>query len=286
MKKKTIIGTVLTLSFLIVAVFATAAPTLAYKPNKNTIFSGALAEINIQLPSNSSPPAPPGGNANHPTMLKIAAWDFDRRSTNGAADEILLFIWSPAENSLEPVAQITDNAANAAFWKIVWNNTYLWYPFILPPPYPPIATNLFPNVIQVGPKDLEVWTESTWTNYGHNWNVASDTLMVNLTKPITVTLPYFQVATNPDGSEVEINQTFTLPPMTLMFKATSDAFNDPFAVSLNFYPGSSNYTLVRTGESQFAGARVDITDWLGFGFRYEGTGHVYWHETDTYIPPP
>jgi hypothetical protein len=261
MRKKLILGTLLTLSLLVVTVVATVAPTLANSPSKNTKFIGALAEINIQLPSNSSPPATPGGVANHPTTLRIDAYDLNRRSTLGAADELLIFIWDPLtdplHNALTPVALITDNAANAAFWRPVYNGTYVAFK-IVPP-----GIDFLPNVIQVGPKDLEVW------------DVASDTFWVNLTKPIPITL-------NNPGNTLS---NFILPPMTLMFKATSDSFDDPFKVSLNYYPGASGYTLTRTGMSQFAGVRVDIPDWLGGGFRYEGTGHVYWRVTDTWTPP-
>ena len=244
----------------------------AASSDKSTKLIGALSEVNLQLPSNSSPPALSAGTPNHPVTMKIAAWDLDQSSTNGPADELLIFIWQPVKNAYANVAVITDNAANAELWKAAWNNTNVWYP-VGPPTFPP-NFNLFPNVITVAPKDLEVWTES-----GNNLNDASNTLWVNLTKAVTITLPYF----NATGSNS--NQTFTLPQMTLMFKATSGAFDDPFVAPFVGYPGASNYTLTRSGSSEFADARVNIPDWLGNSFRYEATGHVYWHVTDTITPP-
>ena len=280
----------MTLSLLIVTIIASVTPTRANSQSTDTKFIGALGEVNLQLPSNSSPPAIPGGVANHPTTLKIGAWDLNSRSTLGAADELLIFIWSPVQNRLADVAVITDNADNAAFWKTVWNNSYIWYPTTLPPQAG--GPNLFPNVILVEPNELEVWTESGsssggnghwgWDNYGrYVWQTTGGgTFWVNLTKSVKVTLPYF----NATGTNT--NQTFTLPPFSLMFKTTSDPFDGYFTVTLKNYRGASNYTLVRTGTTQFAGVRANIPDWLGSSFRYEDTGHVYWHVTDTWTPPP
>src|SRR3990172_1785572 len=133
MKKKIILGIVLMMSLLIVTVVASVAPTLAVQQTNQIKFTGALAEITIQIPSNSSPPAIPGGIPDHPTTLKIAAFDWDKRSTNGAADELLIQIWSPVGvvlspgGNFQPVAVITDNPANAALWDSYWNGTYVSY---------------------------------------------------------------------------------------------------------------------------------------------------------------
>jgi len=301
MKKKIILGIVLMMSLLIVTVVASVAPTLAVQQTNQIKFTGALAEITIQIPSNSSPPAIPGGIPDHPTTLKIAAFDWDKRSTNGAADELLIQIWSPVGvvlspgGNFQPVAVITDNPANAALWDSYWNGTYVSY-HVGPPRFPP-NSNLFPNVIQVEPQDLEVWTTSSWTDgngrwdmdeYGRTvWTTSSDTLWINLTKSIKVTLPYFSIGRYPNGSAINSNQTFTLPPMTMMFKATSDPFDESFKIELKWYPGASGYTLIRTGSSTFAGARVKIPNWIGAkdSDTYEETGLVYWRVTDTLTPP-
>jgi hypothetical protein len=277
MKKKTVLGTFLMLSLLAVTVVATIAPTLGRNPTKNPAKKvyGAVGQVVLQLPSNASPPASPG-TPNHPAILQIVAFDDNRRSFGGEADELIIFMWNPVSNRFEPVAIITDNAKNAEFWKTAWNNTYVWYQapgFVL-----------FPNIILVEPQTLEVWTESMRASCGYGnkgWNTASETLKVNLASTVKVTLPFF----NATGEFSD--QTFSLPPLTLLFKATSDEIvEDPLTINLEGYPGASNFTIVRRGTTQFAGVRVRIPEWLSVEYSLFETGIVSWHNTDTYNPPP
>ena len=118
---------------------------------------------------------------------------------------------------------------------------------------------------------------------GHDSSSFSvDTLYVNLTKAVKITLPYY------NATGVNRNQTFTLPPLSLMFKVTSSEFDDPSNFVANFYPGASNYTFTRSGSSQFAAIRINISDWLGGGTSsgyLEMTGTIRVHFVDTYIPP-
>lgn len=283
MKRKVILATMLTLLLLFLTIFAANNSIFALSPsndisnNNNITLTGAAGNMVVQLPTNSSPPAPPGGTPNHPTILMLTAAHFDKGSTEAAFDGLAVYMWKPVENKFEPVALITDSANHAALEKTVYNNTYVWYP--TGPPAFPIFTNLFPNVIQVEPKDLQVWTES---NGRDSSSSAVDTLNANLTKAITITLPYY------NATGVYSNQTFTLPPLSLMFKVTSSEFNDPTTVEFKGWPGASNYTFVRSGLSQFASARITIPDWLGGGTRstyLEVTGHVTLHFVDTYTPP-
>jgi hypothetical protein len=270
MKRKVILAIMLTLPLLFLTIFAANNSIFALSPNNDTsqsnnvIFTGACGDALVQLPSNSSPPAPPGGTANHPTILWFSAAHFDKGSTEGAFDSFAVFVWQPVLNKLTAVALITDSANYASNVKIVWNGTYMWYPA------------LFPNVIQVEPQDLEVWT-------GSNGNDASsssiDTLNVNLTKAVTVTLPYF------NATGVNSNQTFTLPPLSLMFKAISNEFNDPTTIEFKGWPLASNYTWVRLGSSQFAAVRITIPTWFGGNLFLEATGHVHMHFSETVTPP-
>jgi hypothetical protein len=286
MKRKVILGIILTVPLLFLTIIAVNTSTFALSQDNNISDSnnltntGADGIVIVQLPTNSSPPAPPGGTPDHPTILELSAEHFDKGTTEGGINELVVFMWRPVVHRFEPVAMITDDANHAAFLETLWNKTYLWYP-VGPPTYPP-NYNLFPNVIQVEPKDLQVWTELN----GHKGaSSAIDTLNANLTKAITITLP------NYNATGVYSNQTFILPPLSLMFKATSSEFNDPMAFELKGYPGSSNYTFVRSGSSQFAAVRVTIPAWLssvisGPSSGYlEATGHVYLHFVDTYTPP-
>ncbi len=274
MKKKIILGTILAISLLLVTVFISVSPTLAHRRTNDVVLTGALAEVTLQLPSNSSPPALPGGTPNHPTTLKLVAFDYDKRSANGAADVLGVFIWQPIANKFQPVAIITDNPANAEFWKTIWNGSYVWLKTVLPPPIG--AITLFPNVILVQPADLQVWTESE-----HH---QSSTFWVNLTTTVKVTLPYF------NATGVNSNQTFNLPPTTLMYKTISDEFELPWTTLFTGYINSSNYTWVREGAEQFAAVYIQIPEWLAGGgirrgYAFEETGSVRWHMVETLTPP-
>jgi hypothetical protein len=278
MKKKIYLGTFFVLSLLLLTVFISVSPTLAHRHTTDVVFTGALGEVTLQLPSNSSPPVSPGGIPNHPTILKLVAFDYDRGSTFGAADELDVFLWQPIANTFQPVAVITDNPNNAEFWKATWNGTYVWLQAILPPPIG--QTTLFPNVILVQPGDLQVWIES---EHSRDRNDASNTFWVNLTTTVKVTLPYF------NATGVNSNQTFNMPPTTLMYKTTSDEFVLPWTTSFTGYKNSSNYTWVREGAEQFAAVRIHIPAWLaGAGPRdwtLDTTGSVRWNEVDTLTPP-
>ena len=87
-------------------------------------------------------------------------------------------------------------------FEAVWNNTFIWYKTGIPG-----ADSL--NVIQVANKDLQIFTKNTN-------GIKDDTLVVNLTKPVTINLPFnlwSNAATKALG-----NLSFTLPTMTLTFR--------------------------------------------------------------------
>ncbi len=287
-------------SLLSITFLEVISPSIALDQTKDKKFYASAAEITLQLPSNSSSPAIQGGTPDHPTTLKIAAFNYDRRSANGAADELLISIWCPTGVVLSPagnfqqVALITDNAANAQFWDQVYNGTYLSF-HVGQPVFPP-NTNLFPNVIKVDPNDLEVsakrsnsFMSSTQSDnfFGSNNHQSGDTFWVNLTKPVQIKLPQFLVGRTSNGVPIYSNQSFTLPPMSLMFKPISDSFDDSFKMDLKWYPGASGYTFTRHGSSVFAAARVVIPNWIGAKVSdyIEGTGHIDWALIDTFTPP-
>ena len=237
--------------------------------------TGALGSVVLQLPSNSSPPAPPGGTPNHPTTLMIEA--HVESNVNYTASVLGVFIWRPIANDFEPVAIIVDNPDAAKLMQTVWSGTYVWL-IAGPPTFPP-NFKLFPNVITVEPKDLQVWTESNGQDGSHS---VVDQLMVNLNKAVTITLPFF------NATGVNSNQTFVLPPLSLIFKATSGEFDLPQTIPYSGFSGASNYTQVITGAEQFAGVRVSIPSWLAIGggqYTLSETGIVRLNFVDTFIPP-
>jgi hypothetical protein len=285
MNKKNVLGIVLTLTLLAVSFAVILLPTFAYEKTEDPAkkFYGSSGLVTVQLPSNSSPPASPG-TPNHPTILRFLALDHNRRSFGGEADELMVFMWQPIADNFQPVAMITDNANAAELWKTVWNGSYIWY--VAGPPMFPPGFILFPNVILVEPEDLEVWTEPARASYGDDnkdWNDATVTLWANLTKEVTVTLPAY------NGTGAFSNETFILPPMSLMFKGISGEFDDPVTVEFKGYRYASNYTLERSGNSQFAGVRVNIPDWLAGSHRMyplDVTGAVRWRSVEVFTPPP
>lgn len=188
-----------------------------------------------------------------------------------------IFIWRPVANDFEPVAVIVDNPDAAKLLQTVWSGTYVWL-IAGPPTFPP-NFKLFPNVITVEPKDLQVWTETNEQDSSHS---IVDQLMVNLNKAVTITLPFF------NATGVNSNQTFILPPLNLIFKASSGEFDLPQTISYSGFSGASNYTQVITGAEQFAGVRVSIPSWLAFGggqYTLSETGIVRLNFVDTFIPP-
>jgi len=267
MKKRIILRTALTLSIIIIAIAAVAQATPIHETSQ-IVASGTLGRVVLQLPANNTSPAPTGGNASHPTTLILYVYDHDKSSAFSNADELYVFLWAPVENRFEPVALITDNADQAEFEKTVVNETYLWYP--IGPPAFPIKTNLYPNVIQVEPDDIDVWTEG---------NDRNSVLRAELTKAVKITLPYY------NASGLYSNQTFNLPPLTLMFRGIGDPFEAEGTINWKGYPQASNYTEVHKSMTTPAWVCVHIPNWLGM-FQLEVTGHIGYRFTYTFIPPP
>jgi hypothetical protein len=287
-KRSVVLGTVLSLSLVVIIAVSAFALALAANPTDSLVKRyGTEGQVVLQLPSNATPPAPPGTNSSHPTTLILTAIDADGRSTNGASDLLIVWLWKPVGNLFEPVASITDNANDAEFAKTLWNGSYVWYP--VGPPLFPVKTNLSPNVIKVGDKDLEVWTETASIHSGNGhwrgdengrcvWTSSEGTLMVNLTKAVTITLPYY------NASGTRSNQTFILPPTTLMFRGLGNDFKEELSALLTGYPNSSNYTIVESKMTAPAWVRVSVPDWLGRN-PFEVTGNIGWRLTQTFIPP-
>jgi len=296
MKKKTTLGIVLTLSLLTVAIVATGATTLAVYQTNQTKFYGTEGIVTLQIPSNASYPAKAGGTPNHPIAIRFAAWDFKRRSTFGAFDQLTVSIWDPVGEYFTPVLFITDSPAQAEFVKEVLNNTYVWYP--RPPTLPPIfGPNLFPNVIVVQPNELEVWTESTkashgnggwnWDEYGrYVWNIeSSSTLMVNLTKAVKSTLDLFIInATAPMGPNRFANVTFNLPPLSMYFRELDKGFPTESTTVYDSWPGASGYTLKEKNMEVSARVNVEIPDWIG-ELSWDFIGRVNQEHFTTFTPP-
>jgi hypothetical protein len=291
MKKKIILGTVLTLSLLIITIVVTISTTLAAsnpsKPLVKIYFNGGGVVLQLPPAPNATSPAPPG-TPTHPVNLIINAFDQDRRTDFGAADHIAIRLWIPQVNAYIPVAVINDNPnpAGIEFRKMVYNNTPIW-------------SNTswlsgFENVITVADKDLDIWTESTCTYYGSGnkggWNVESSyTLIMNLTKSVIIKLPYDALPSYIPPSKWG-NLTFTLPPMTLTFHEIGDSFprDEPVTIANSPYGSAfpySGYTVTTKSTETPSWVEVKIPAWLGGANILEVTGHMSDHGTLTFVPP-
>jgi hypothetical protein len=252
MKKRTILGTVLALSLAVIIAVAAAAPALATYNTNSTVFYDTHGSVVLQLPPSGGSP-PPAGVAGHPTNVVLKAYDYDRRS--GSADVLVVYIWVSASNSMIPIAAITDQTPTAIV-KAIWNNT---------PVYSEVnGVVIRNNIKQVADKELDVWMESVWTYYGCGRNgygySNSETLMANLTVPVQLDFT---------GLPSVFGSSFTVPPMTIMFRPIADGFREEG----------------ETGTDVPAWARVAIPKWLGPA-ELEVVGHITEHNVATYTLPP
>lgn len=122
--------------------------------------------------------------------------------------------------------------------------------------------------------DLQVCATDSDRDYTH-YNSA---FRINLTAPVTVTLPMF------NATGVYSNQTFVLPPFQALFKSSTGEFQGDQTITLRGYPSASNYSIVRTGEQTFAASQFIIPQWNSNWF-FDQTGQVYWNVVDMAVPP-
>lgn len=252
MKRSVVLGTILTLSLAVIIAVATVAPTFANScpTDPATVTSyGTTGTVILQLPS---------GVPSHPTTLEIGVSDASSRSTFGATDLMLVDLWVPQANRFVPVASISDNPNpdSYAFSKMVFNNTPIWMP--------PLMQNYF----NVTDEELEV-------------RMHGNVLTVNLTKAINIKLP-FNLLPLPYSSWG--NLSFTLPPMTLMFRGIDEPFRDEKTYSFLPKPPLSGYTWKEERLLVPAWVEVEIPAWLG-GHTFDFVGRIGKHQTNTFIPP-
>ena len=270
MRKKLVLGTILTLSLLILTVVIAVTPANAGPKDNSIDLYGTGSRVSLSLPPPGVGPPQTGGVPAHPTNLNIIAWDFNRRSETGAFDVLQVMVWVPAINTYLPIAAVFDIPV-PDFWKAMWNNTGPTNPFW----YETSAgvSSGHTNSFQVTDKELDVWTESSWTYYGdRGCNVASaNTLKVSLTKSLFIN---FTSSIPTVG-----NLSFTLPPMTLEFKEIGEG--EPREVIAN--PGSWTWTVKETQVP--AWVEISIPSWVR-GAPIEVVGHLSEQGSNIFTPPP
>ena len=214
---------------------AIIAPVIAFNKSRcppvtnnnynNPIFYITQGETKLQLP-------PPGGAiANHPTNLGITAfkWEKDSSFNSAGHDVLTVNIWISAANAYRPVAYITDND-NPDFIAFIKN---AWKGF-------PIAE----NVIVVGNRELEVWTEK-------------NALFANLTKPVDILFG--------DSFPTFKSLNFTLPAMYLVFREIGDEYKvekGEQTTTMGTQPNFSGYTASQYGCVKPTWVEYKIPGWI------------------------
>jgi hypothetical protein len=260
---------VLSLSLAVIIMIATIGITFANgnkdkkKDGSNVVAYGQHGEVILQLPTPSNKPAPPAalGTPWHPTCLRLIAGDIEKKSTFGASDNLDVYLWMPAMNSFVPVAHITDQDDPDAleFFHAVYIGLPIWNTAVEEP-------NMR-NVITVEDNELDVWKEG-------------DVIMANLTKAVTITLDFTKIAALAAWGD----QTFVLPPMTLMFRPIARDFANEESVTLIPSPPYSGWTMTVKSRMSPAWVKAQIPLWVKGGW-IECSGHICTHLVQTGIPP-
>jgi hypothetical protein len=215
---KKVFGTILAFSLAIIIIVAAVVPAFAHgnrrgddKSDSPITNYGSGGSVHIQLPP---------GIPSHPTTLQIDAYNLDKRSSFGAMNIMMIWLWVPSSNGYAPVALISDSS-NPDFYdfaETLFSGSPVWAP-------PAGMTNIF----KVADKELEV-------------RMRGDVLTANLTVPISITLP------DPLGG------SFILPPTTLEFRGFDTAFSETSSLgSLTTTDFISKPAWVRLWIPQWAG---------------------------------
>jgi hypothetical protein len=248
----------LSLSLILVIAVAAIAPALAHGDKKDkgndssyvTVY-GQHGEVILQLPAGSP-------KVTNVTALRLIANEYDKKSTFGAYDTLVVALWIPIANTFVPVAQINNinDPDLDAYLHTLYSNTPVW-------------NSLMPNVIDVSDKDLKVWKEG-------------DVIMANLTTTVKITLPFNLMAGSPYVAWG--NQTFNLPPLTLMFRPIAHNFKNEESVTLAPHPPLSGYTITVKSQMSPAWVKAEIPTWIK-GASLECSGHICTHIVQQGIPP-
>jgi hypothetical protein len=211
---------------------------------------GQHGEVILQLPAGSP-------KVTNVTAIRLVANEYNKKSTFGAYDTLLVMLWIPVYNGFMPVAQINNvnNSDLDAYLQKLYNVTPVW-------------NSLCPNIIDVTDKDFNVWKEG-------------DVIMANLTKTVKIQLPFNLMVGTPYAAFG--NQTFNLPPLTLMFRPTAHSFEWKETTVLA-KPPFSGYTINLESQMSPAWVKADIPTWVK-GAWLECSGHICTHIVQTGIPP-
>jgi hypothetical protein len=250
---KKFLGPFLALFLAVIIAVAAVVPALAHgnkgdddKSDSLTTFYGSGGNVKLQLPP---------GDPSHPTDLDFVVFDFDRRSTFGSFDAMIVALWVPKLNGYVPVA-VVSNSPNPEFFNhahTVLGGT---------PPWNPAAE--MRNIFEVSDTEFEV-------------HKRGDVLTAELTVPLDLALNFSKV-TGPLKFLGDLS--FTLPPIKIEIRGFDSTFKDE-AVSKTL----SGYTITQNTINKPAWVRVWSAPWLGFAPQYTA-GTLFVHVTRTYTPPP
>ena len=281
MKKKYLSLSILLLSILVFSLIATVGQTLAStrgdhrnndsKDSNLIINSGTGSLVYLNLP----PSTPTSTVPSHPSNLQLRSYHFDK-SPMGPFDSILVYLWIPQRNSYNLAALIT-NAPNVQLFQDLWYKTFIWYNTTGITSNP----NAFLNVIQVADKDLQIWTEDT--NHREDHGTDNNVFIVNLTKTggVQINLP-FNLWPNQPTLQSYGDLSFTLPPLTLKFRAIGDSYADSGA-NATLPSGYARQPIAEMRTPAWVEETVPL--WLGATSPLEVAGHIDYRFSEVITPP-
>ena len=278
MKRKYLGISILLLTILFVSLVATVGQTFAstktsHKDSNLIINSGTGSLVYLNLPPSTVTATVPA----HPSDIQLRSYHFTN-SPMGPFDSILVYIWIPQRNSYNLAALITD-APNVQLYQDLWYKTFIWYNTT------GIASPAFLNVIQVADTDLQMYTENV--NQGHydkrdSNDHNSGVFVVNFTKTggAKINLPFNLWTASTLTSYGDMS--FTLPPMTLKFRAIGDSYTDS---GTNATLPSGYYRQPIAEMRTPAWVEETVPLWLGATSPLEVAGHIDYHFSEVITPP-
>ena len=278
MKKKHLGFSILLLSILVVSLVATVGQTsaTAKSPHKDSNLiinsgTGSLAYLNLP-PSTVTATVPA-----HPSDIQLRSYHFSK-SPMGPFDSILVYIWIPQRNSYNLAALITD-APNVQLYQDLWYKTFIWYNTT------GIPSPAFLNVIQVADTDLQIWTENGNQRHDDKWDSKDSNngvFIVNFTKTggVKINLPFNLWTASPLVSYGDMS--FTLPPLTLKFRAIADSYSDS-GTNATLLSGYYRQPIVEMRTPAWVEEIVPL--WLGATSPLEVAGHIDYRFSEVITPP-
>jgi hypothetical protein len=254
-KRKVILGTLLTLSLVMTIAVAALAPTVAVgwkkkKEDDTLTYYAYGGQVTVQLPE---------GVPAHPTTLLIASMHCTHQGDypiRGPHDVFVVYLWIPEMNTFLPAAVFSDHPdpAHHDLMKAMYIGTPLWIP------------GLMENYFVPDDEDLVTWKRG-------------NVFFANLTEGVHVSLPFDML---PDDSLLKFlgDLSFDLPPIALEVRGFDGLYREEGGGTTPSGYSSTAYYMRKP-----AWVRLWIQEWTGGAdaFKFAGVLGVYSKVT---VTPP